>query len=148
MITMALIVFFTLAAIAALHAAWGFGVYWPAPDERTLVALVIGQTGRTSLPSRPDCLRASVAIFLAGVSALALVDLVEFPLPPYLISAAGALVALIFAARGAAAYLPAWRRRFAQEPFATMDTSWYGPFCLLRAVVFAVLVIKRIGSST
>jgi len=146
MITIALILFVALAMIAACHVAWGLGACWPAPDERALVALVVGQTGRTRMPGTSECLRASAAIFSAGVVALAVADLVWIPAPASLVTAAGALVAIVFAGRGAAAYHPAWRRRFSQEPFATLDTSWYGPLCLLFAASFAVLVIKRMVS--
>jgi uncharacterized membrane protein required for colicin V production len=85
-------------------------------------------------------------MFLAGIVAFAVVDLVAFPGSPYVIHAAGALIAFVFAARGAAAYVPAWRRRFAQEPFATLDTSGYAPIYLLLATAVAVLVIKRLVS--
>jgi hypothetical protein len=52
MSAVATIVFLLLAAIAALYVAWGFSLRWPARDERSLVALVIGATGKTkrSLP--------------------------------------------------------------------------------------------------
>jgi Protein of unknown function (DUF3995) len=146
MIGLALTTFLTLTATAALLAMWGVGVHWPAPDERALVALVVGHSKRTRMPSTLKCFGTSAAMLLAGIVALAVVDLVAFPGPSYLISAAGALVALGFAARGAAAYVPAWRRRFAQEPFATLDKSWYAPICLLLATTFAVLVIKRLVS--
>jgi Protein of unknown function (DUF3995) len=144
MIPLALILFLSLVAIAALHAAWAFGAHWPAQNERDLVALVVGQTGRRRMPSTFECLRAASAILLAGLVALAAADLMLVPGPPVLVSAAGALVAVVFAGRGMAAYLPAWRRRFSQEPFAMLDRAWYGPFCLLFALAFALLVVKRL----
>jgi hypothetical protein len=140
MTTIAVIMFLALAAIAMLHAAWGFGVRWPAEDERDLVALVVGRTGRTRMPAPSACWRAAAAIFVA--------DLVVLPGPPILVTGAAALVAAVFAGRGIAAYLPAWRRRFSQEPFATLDQSWYGPLCLLFALAFALLVMKRMLIST
>jgi hypothetical protein len=127
MSAVAVAVFLVLAVIAALHAAWGFGLRWPARDERGLVALVIGTTGRTRMPSMAQCLVAAAAIFAAGLVALALVGLQALPAPAGLVTAAGAVVTLIFAGRGTAAYLPAWRRHFAQEPIASMDRNWNGP---------------------
>jgi hypothetical protein len=144
MISIALIIFFSLTMMAALHIAWGFGAHWPAPDERALVSLVVGRTGTTRMPTRLACLRAAVAIFLAGFAAIAAVDLVQVPVSPALVTAAGVFVAAVFALRGIAAYLPVWRRAFAQEPFATLDRDWYGPFCLLLALAFALLVLKRV----
>src|SRR6266852_763664 len=107
MITIAVIIVLTLAAIAALHIAWGFGVRWPAQDERDLVALVIGQTGRTRMPTRFECLGAAAAVFIAGFVALAAADIVSPPGPPMLVTVAAALLTAIFAGRGIAAYLPA-----------------------------------------
>jgi len=144
MTTMAVMVFLTLAAIAAVHAAWGFGMRWPAQDERDLVALVVGATGRTRMPPRSECLAAAAAILLAGCVALAVAGLVTVPLPSVWLAVIGALVAAVFAARGLAAYLPAWRRRFAQEPFATLDRSWFGPLCLLLGLAFALLAVGRL----
>src|SRR5919197_1275827 len=79
MTTIAVIMFLALAAIAMLHAAWGFGVRWPAEDERDLVALVVGRTGRTRMPAPSACWRAAAAIFVAGLVALAVADLVAVP---------------------------------------------------------------------
>jgi len=144
MTMLAILVFLTLAAIAALHAAWGFGMRWPAEDERDLVALVVGATGRTRMPASAECLAAAVAIFIPGLVALAAAGLIAVPASPGLLAAVAALIAAVFAARGLAAYLPAWRRRFAQEPFATLDRSWFGPLCLLLALAFAFLAAGRI----
>jgi hypothetical protein len=116
MTTMAVIVFLALAAIAAAHVAWGFGANWPAANRDDLFHLVIGATN--------------------GV--------VRLPVPEAAATALGVMVALVFAGRGIAPYTSAWRRRFSKEPFASMDRSWYGPFCLLLAVCFAILVIKRV----
>jgi len=145
MTTIAVIVFMSLTAIAIFHAAWGCGVRWPAQNERDLVALVIGATGRTRMPPPLECWAAAAAIFAAGLVALAVSNVVAVPGPPILVTLAGLVVTAVFALRGIAAYLPPWRRRFSQEPFATMDRSWYGPLCLLFALAFVMLMIKRIA---
>jgi hypothetical protein len=141
---MAIIIFLALAALAAAHVAWGFGAHWPAANRDDLFLLVVGATRRTEMPGLPQCLAAAAAIFCAGFSALLVADVVRPPLPAVLVTSLGALVALIFAGRGIASYTGAWRRRFSKEPFATMDRSCYGPFCLLLAAAFALLVIKRV----
>jgi hypothetical protein len=145
MTTLAVLVFLALAAFAIVHAAWGFGMRWPAADERDLVALVVGRTGQTRMPDPVECFSAAVALLSAGLVALVLAGLVHLPGPQFLATTAGAVVTLVFAARGIAAYLPAWRRRFSQQPFAAMDQSWYGPLCLLLAVAFALLLAARVG---
>jgi hypothetical protein len=145
MTLLAVMLFLALAALAAVHAAWGLGMRWPVQDERDLVALVVGRTGQTRMPDPIQCFAAAAALLGAGLVALAMADLVHAPGPQFLATAAGAFVTLVFAARGMAAYLPAWRRRFSQQPFATMDVSWYAPLCFLLAVAFGLLLAKRIG---
>jgi len=141
MTLLAALVFVVLSAIALMHALWGVGLRWPARDERTLVALVIGATGRSRMPSLPQCLLAAAAIFAAGLVALALAGLLLVRTPGILLVPAGVAATLVFLGRGLAAYLPAWRRRFAQQPFASLDTGCYGPLCLLLALAFAILLI-------
>jgi len=137
-------IFAVLAAIAVLHLAWGFGVHWPAGSERDLAALVVGKTGRHRMPGLAACVAAATAIFVAAVIALAAGHGINGPVPPVSVTVVSAFVALVFAGRGMAAYLPVWRRAYAQEPFATADRYWYGPFCLLLAAGYAVLVLKRV----
>jgi hypothetical protein len=144
MTLMAVLVFLTLAAIAAIHVAWGLGMTFPAANRDDLFLLVVGARGRAEMPGLLQSLAAAAAIFLAGAAALLVAGLVRLPLPSSLVTALGVLVTLVFAGRGVAAYLPAWRRHFPREPFATMDRSWYGPLCLLLAVCFAILLIKRV----
>lgn len=140
MSVIAIIVFLVLTTIAGLHAAWGFGVRWPVCDERSLVALVIGATGRSRMPAMMQCLIAAAAIFAAGMVALLLAGVVHAPVPARLVTLAGISVALVFAGRGLAAYVPAWRKRFALQPFARLDRCYYGPLCLLLAMAFAWLL--------
>jgi hypothetical protein len=144
MTLMAILVFLTLAGIAAFHVAWGFGAAFPAANRDDLFHLVIGARGRVEMPSLMRCLAAATAIFLAGTVALLVADLVRLPLPPSWVTALGALVTLVFAGRGIAPYTALWRRYFPREPFASLDQSWYGPLCLLLAVCFATLLIKRV----
>ena len=144
MTTMAVIVFLVLALIAAAHAAWGFGVSFPAANREDLFHLVIGARGSSEMPNLIQCLAAAAVIFCAGASALLVADVIKTPLPPSLVTVLGALVALVFAGRGVAAYTSAWRWRFPKEPFAGMDRSCYGPLCLMLALCFSVLLIKRV----
>jgi hypothetical protein len=146
MITMAVIVFLTLATIAAAHVAWGFGANWPAANRDDLFHLVVGATRQSEMPTLPQCLAAAAAIFLAGFSALLVADIVKLPLPPSIVTVLGVLVALVFAGRGIAPYTPVWRQRFSKQPFAAMDQSWYGPLCLLLAICFVILLLKRVMS--
>jgi len=137
-------VFVLLTAIAGLHIAWGLGLRWPAADERELVATVIGARQRAQLPGLGQCIVAAAAIFGAGCVALLMSGVVPPMLPQTLLTGAGVIALAIFALRGVAAYLPAWRNVFSQQPFARYDQWFYAPFCLLVAVVFAALLIERL----
>ena len=50
MVLLATLMFLVLAAIAAIHILWAFGLRWPVESERDLVALVVGTTDRTQMP--------------------------------------------------------------------------------------------------
>ena len=139
-------VFVLLAAIATLHVAWGFGLRWPANNERDLVATVIGAKQRVHLPSLVHCFIAAATIFGAGCIALLMSGLVAPLLPQPLLTLAGFVLFSVFALRGTAAYLPAWRNIFSQEPFARYDQLYYAPFCLCVALVFALLLFERLKS--
>ena len=132
-------IFIVLTAIAAIHVAWGVGVRWPRMTEAELVTTVIGHK-RDTMPSPSQCYLAAFAIFIPGAIALMLAGLVQTPLPPWLVVLAGAAAALVFAGRGVAGYVPAWRARHPREPFASLDRHYYSPLCLMLAAGLAVLL--------
>lgn len=132
-------IFIVLTAIAAVHVAWGGGVRWPRKTEAELVTVVIGHRS-DRMPSPNQCYLAALAIFIPGAIALMLAGLVQTPLPPWLVILAGAGPALVFAGRGIAGYVPAWRARHPREPFASLDRHYYSPLCLLLAAGLAVLL--------
>jgi hypothetical protein len=134
-------IFVVLTTIAAIHVAWGFGVRWPGKTEAELVTTVIGHR-RDTMPSPSQCYLAALAIFIPGAIALMLAGRVQTPLPPWLVLLAGGAAALVFAGRGIAGYVPAWRARHSREPFASLDRHYYSPLCLLLAAGFLVILIN------
>jgi hypothetical protein len=137
-------IFIMLTPIAATHVAWGAGMRWPGRTEAELVATVIGHR-RDTMPSPSQCYLAALAILIPGVIALTMAGLLKTPLPPWLVLLAGAGAALVFAGRGIAGYVPAWRARHPREPFASLDRHYYSPFCLLLAAGFVVLLANAMG---
>jgi UPF0716 family protein affecting phage T7 exclusion len=135
----ALAIFLLLTAIAGIHVAWGTGVRWPRKTEAELVTTVIGQK-RDTMPSPSQCYLAALAIFIPGVIALMLAGLLQTPLPPWLVTLAAAAAVLVFAGRGIAGYVPAWRARHSREPFASLDRHYYSPLCLMLAAGLAMLL--------
>ena len=108
--------------------------------------MVVGAKGMTTMPSLTQCLIAGGGIFLFGVIALLLGNAIWSPLAPQWVTMLGMLSALVFAGRGIAGYLPQWRRRFPQQPFATFDRHSFAPLCLLLAAGYATLVMLRFTS--
>ena len=92
------------------------------------------------------CLQAAAAIFIAGVVALMLAQSTESRAVDAAVTVLGSFIALVFVLRGVAAHVPAWRLRFSQQPFATLDRYCYGPSSLLLAAAFALLVFRRMVS--
>jgi Protein of unknown function (DUF3995) len=132
-------IFVVLTAIAAIHVAWGVGVRWPRTTEAELVTAVIGHRS-DRMPSPNQCYLAALAIFIPGAIALMLAGLVQTPLPPWLVILAGTGAALVFAGRGVAGYVPAWRALHPREPFTSLDRHYYSPLCLMLAAGLAVLL--------
>lgn len=142
---LALIVFATLTAIAALHAAWGLKIVWPAASEKKLVAMVVGAKGRRRMPPPWSCFAVAVAIFLQGVIALLAADWLASPLSKPIVSLLALLCALVFVGRGIAGFTPGWRARHSQQPFAALDREYYSPLCLALGVAFVLLSLHRLG---
>jgi len=139
MTILSFIVSIWLLAIAALHLAWAGGSSFPAASEEKLAHLVAGFRGQDRMPPRSASALVAVMLGLAGYLALALSSLVAWPLGTWLLGGAGALLALVFLARGAAAYTRQWRAWTPQEPFATLDRLYFGPLCLLLGAGFVFL---------
>ncbi len=135
--------FTLLFSIGVLHIAWGFGVVWPAKNEKQLVSWVVGAKSIQAMPPFSQCLIAGIGIMLFGLVALLLGNAVRSPLSHKWVDMLGMLTAFAFAGRGLAGYFPGWRRRFPQQPFATFDQFSFAPLCLLLAAGYVTLIILR-----
>ena len=138
---LAIALFVVLQTIADLHAAWGFGWRWPAHSEAQLAKTVVGKPGITRMPSLAASL--VVAALLAAVSLWPLFAAGLLPAlwPLWLTQLAGLGLAAVFVGRGIAGYIPAWRSRFSEQPFASLDRRIYSPLCLaVGAGIFTILI--------
>lgn len=126
-----------LLAIAALHVLWALGVWWPAASEAGLAHAVAGFRGANRMPGAAPAV--VVAVLLTGA---ALWPWVGPALGRGLYRAGLVALALVFAGRGVAAWLPAWRRLTPVEPFATLDRRYFGPLCLLLGAGFALILME------
>jgi hypothetical protein len=133
-----------LAMIAALHAAWGFGLRWPGNDDASLEAAVVGSPhGR--MPTPVQCFVAGGAILATAAVVAGVAGILSLPLPFWAVQLIGLGVAAVFAGRGIAGYLPAWRALHPQEPFARLDRRAYSPLCLAIALTLAGLLLNQVG---
>jgi hypothetical protein len=136
-ILLSVVVFF----IAAIHAYWGLGGYWPAASAERLAKTAIGTPNVKMVPSASSCF--AVAAVLAGVASWPLFAAGWVPAawPHWLTLLAGAGIAAVFVGRGLAGYTSAWRRRFSEEPFASLDRLVYSPLCLFLGAGYIALLI-------
>jgi len=114
----------TLAALAALHAAWATGSAWPARDRRRLAQLV---AGTERMPGPAQCV--AVACGLATSSAL----VAGLGGERSIARVARGVVAGAFLVRGGAGLTGSTRRLVSWTPgpeFVRRDRRWYGPLCL------------------
>ncbi len=136
----AALIFVVLLAVAIAHLLWAIGSPWPIRDPALLARTVIGRPGVTRVP-RLASLLVCIATLAAGVAALALADHTGGGL---LLTLVGIVLAAVFLGRGALGYTAAWRERFSEEPFATLDRKNYSPLCLALGAGFLLLVIMRL----
>lgn len=130
-----------LIAIAALHAYWGVGGRWPGHDDLSLARAVAGFRGIRAMPSPAACFAVAATLVAAALWVLLVSGRIASSVPHVLLSAAGLILSLVFVARGAAAYLPAWRRLTPEQPFARLDQSVYGPLCLIIGLAAAIVTV-------
>ena len=126
-----LLLIVVLGAVALLHGYWGLGGRWPARDEATLAATVVGRTPGGRMPSPAAAFGVCLAI-LAGVGLVAAVSFMRLasPLSMLVLIAYGVFTAVLVL-RGAAGYVGAIWRRSAGTPFVRLNTRYYSPLCLL-----------------
>ncbi|TNF58522.1 MAG: DUF3995 domain-containing protein [Rhodobacteraceae bacterium] len=117
-----------LIPAAALHLLWAIGYWMPLRDEAALSRAVLGRRDVARMPGAVPCALVAVALFFAAL----LPHWTWFPGRVPLLG----LIAAAFVLRGLAAYAPPWRRLVPEEPFATLDRRYYGPFCLTLGILF------------
>ena len=144
MTPLALLLSVIVSVIAVLHAHWGLGGTWPAADAERLAKTAVGTPGITKMPSPTSCFVVAALLSCVASWPLFAAGLLVEAWPRWLTLLAGAGIAAVFVGRGVAGYTAAWRRRFSEEPFASLDRLVYSPLCLvLGAGYIAILVMGR-----
>ena len=122
-----------LAVVAAIHALWGTGFWFPIRDEERLVRCVVGAVGATRMPGPIPCALVAAALI---VVIFALLGTSNGPRDFVLW-----LSAIAFVARACLAWVPMWRKMTPQQPFATLDRFVYGPACLALGIGIFIVVM-------
>jgi uncharacterized protein DUF3995/polyketide cyclase/dehydrase/lipid transport protein len=128
-----------LASIAALHAAWALGWYWPAGSESELAELVLSgaerdRLGAAELPPVPATW--AVAAGLAGAAAV--VRAVATGRRSRPLTYAAWSVAGVFAARGLV-FIPSDLIGGLEDRYDRLDLALYSPLCLALGAGTALL---------
>jgi hypothetical protein len=131
-----------LLAIAALHAYWGLGGFWPGTDAASCARTVGGFPKAASMPGPAACFAVAGALSIAALVAVGQGGLLDLPVPSSLLSLASVGAALVFLGRGIAGFTPAWRRHTPEQPFARLDVRYYSPLCLAIGSGLAILAMQ------
>jgi Protein of unknown function (DUF3995) len=138
-----LFVFATLLAISGLHLGWAFGSAFPCRDRDALVRTVVGLNGGGASAMPPGLSSAFVAvlIFLAALWPLMMQGWILTSVP-FTVQGSGAFVLiLVFLGRGMVGLTPWFRRLLPEEPFVTLNRSYYSPLCITLGLCYLVLLI-------
>jgi hypothetical protein len=137
---LAILLWAIVSAIAVLHAHWGLGGTWPAASAESLAKAAVGTPEIRQMPGPRSCFM--VAALLTGVAAWPLfaAHLLPEAWPRWSTLLAGSLIAAAFVGRGLAGYTSAWRRRFSEQPFASLDRLVYSPLCLALGAGYIVIL--------
>jgi hypothetical protein len=130
-----------LVALAALHASWALGSYWPGDSESELAEYVLSRGERDRLDGGlpPVALTWTVALGLAGAAAI--VRNAATGARSRALRGAAWGVAGVFFAR-AVAYLPSDLIGGLNDQYQRLDLALYAPLCLALAAG-TTIVLRR-----
>ena len=88
------------------------------------------------------CLFVAACLFAFALLALILGREVPMPVSKWLVAAAGAISAVLFAGRGILGVLPAFERALPEQPFLSLNRRLYSPLIFLIGIGFALLTLS------
>ncbi len=125
-----------LALLAALHAYWGSGGFWPGRDSESLARIVVGSPPGTPAPGPGPCWAVAVALLGAMAVVLGAAGLLPLPMAPGLVREAGHFGALVLLLRGLIGGGSSLLRPRTGNPYVMLDVRLYSPLCLLLSLLF------------
>lgn len=129
-----------LAAIAALHAFWALGGVLPGHDEQSQARAFVGARDIKRMPAKSSAAMVALLLFAASLFPLMWTALIPYPVPQMLVWLGMVVLTAVFLLRGLAGYTSAFRAIFPEEPFASLDRTYFSPLCLLLGSAFATLL--------
>jgi hypothetical protein len=129
-----------LVAIAALHAAWALGWYWPAESEGELAEYVLSRGERQRLDGALPPTPATWAVALALAGAAGIVRAVRTGARSRLVRRVGWGVAGVFLARGVV-YLPSDLIGGLDDSYQRLDVALYSPLCVGLATGTTIVLL-------
>jgi Protein of unknown function (DUF3995) len=134
-----------LVALAALHASWAFGSYWPADSESELAEYVLSDGERHRLGGDLPSAALTWAVALSLGGAAAIVRATASGARSRWLRRAARAVAAVFFVR-AVAYLPSDLIGGIEDTYQRLDRAVYAPLCLGLAAGTAIVVCRTDGS--
>lgn len=137
----AALVCIALLTISIAHFVWGVGLSWPLRDRKLLARTVVGFTGVEKMPHPIITLAIAAGSFYAAAIALAIAD---HDGGGTALNIVGAVIGVIFLARGIVGYMPQWQAMTAEPIFRLNDRRVYSPLSLFIGIGFFALIILRL----
>jgi hypothetical protein len=134
-----------LVALAALHASWALGSYWPADSESELAEYVLSDGERHRLGGDLPSAALTWAVALSLGGAAAIVRATASGARSRWLRRAARAVAAVFFVR-AVAYLPSDLIGGIEDTYQRLDRAVYAPLCLGLAAGTAIVVCRTDGS--
>jgi hypothetical protein len=128
-----------LVALAALHASWALGSYWPAGSERELAEYVLSDDERHRLSGNLPSAALTWAVALSLGGAAAVVRAAAGGARSRWLRRAAAGIGVVFFVRGVA-YLPSDLIGGLEDSYQRLDLALYAPLCLGLAAGTAIVV--------
>lgn len=129
-----------MGATALIHSIWALRIWWPIADEARLARTVVGTKGITQMPSAP-LTWAVVAVMLAGIAWAVMLAGWSRPLPAWMISAGGWIMAAILLVRGAGTYVGDFFGIDQEPEFRQLNQVYFSPLILALGLGTVILIL-------
>lgn len=131
------------AAIAALHAYWAAGGFWPGRDAESLARIVVGGGPGMRFPGAAATWAVVAVLAVAAAIVLGAAGVVALPVPAWVVRGAAVVAALVLLARGLEGFVDVRvRPETAGSPFERLNVRLYSPLCLVLSVLTALSLAR------